>query len=616
MCGFAGFINLAGLAGKEDERRKTLGDMLDRIAHRGPDDETFYDDGILALGFRRLSIVDVEGGRQPFVDKKSGVVAAVNGEIYNHLQLRSRFEQNFEFCSRSDSEVLLPLYRDDGLGMLDAVNGIFAAVIWDRRRRRLVLARDRLGVKPLYYAKAGDLLLFGSELKALLGHPYCPRTPDWLQIRNAHALHVPEVPSFLEGVHHVPAAHMLMFDGTTPALKRYWAVDEYFAEPGAPPGRPASHYIERYGELLRDSIRKQLMSDVPLGIFLSGGIDSSLIAAAARRDLDKFHCFTIEEETTAMTGDLGQARKVAAELGLPLHAVRYRGTGMLDELGFDLAYFEYMVWCVDSPRFNLEWFFKHELYRYVKTRHPEIKVILTGAGADEFAGGYSTSFNLSEGSWDSYLQSHVEPRSRAFRARENPGLAADGPQTRLGLDRASRRGYQHMMYMNLVSLQVYNLWYEDRVSAAHGIEARVPFLDHRLVEFLVSVPEQYFGELFWNKQIVRAQLGSLLPSYPAAFPKVPFIFVPGNISINSLRTAIVARVYPAFSEKYVRDDDPMTPGVQLDRMFQLARAGARESIHAERQLLSAMQTVIFRELCRNGWRNPPSIPNVTSLTGS
>ena len=179
MCGFAGFIKLSGLQGSKTDRHPILHDMLSSIAHRGPDAEAFSDDGILALGFRRLSIVDVAGGDQPFWNEDKSVLAVVNGEIYNHKELKTRLGSSYRFRSLSDSEVILHLYSERGLDMLDDVNGIFALAIWDRPKRRLVLARDRLGVKPLYYAIVQDTLLFGSEIKALLAHPACPRELNW-----------------------------------------------------------------------------------------------------------------------------------------------------------------------------------------------------------------------------------------------------------------------------------------------------------------------------------------------------------------------------------------------------------------------------------------------------
>ncbi|MGB5486133.1 MAG: asparagine synthase (glutamine-hydrolyzing) [Lysobacterales bacterium] len=614
MCGFTGFINLSGLPGLPTDRRVVLDDMLSRIAHRGPDDAVLNDDGVLALGFCRLSIVDVTGGQQPFWNEDRSVLAVVNGEIYNHLDLKAQLQKSFNFGSRSDSEVILPLYKDRGSNMFDDVNGIFAVAIWDAPERRLVLARDRLGVKPLYYTLTGDTLLFASELKALLAHPGCPRELNWRQVQLSTTIHQPVTPSFIKGVHQLPAGHMLIFEpGRAVRPFPYWSINNHFPNPGEKPQHSSRYYVERYSELFDDSVRMQLMSDVPLGLFLSGGIDSSLIATAASGHQPGMDCFTIAEKTTAMTGDLGQARKVTDELSLPLHCVSYNGPAMLDELHFDLEYLEYMVWCVDAPRFNLEWFFKHELYRYAKTRFPDLKVILTGAGADEFAGGYSNSYTAPNRSWQDYVLNNVQPRWEVFRALEDEESEKAGLESSLAQERSRRSGYQHMMYMNALSLQFYNLWYEDRTSAAHGIEARVPFLDHRLVELQASVPPAYHEELFWKKQIVRKQLGRLMPWYPADFPKVPFVFVPGNDSVKSVRTLILKRTFRPFLEKYVKPGDPHLPGLPLEKLFQIATSGSRDAHRAESKLLHIMQTAIFRDNCLDGWRDPPSIPTASPL---
>ncbi len=614
MCGITGFINLSGLPGLPMDRRRVLDDMLSRIAHRGPDDAVLHDDGILALGFCRLSIVDVEGGQQPFWNDDRSVLAVVNGEIYNHLDLRARLQKSYSFGSRSDSEVIIPLYEACGSNMFDDVNGIFAVAIWDAAQRRLVLARDRLGVKPLYYALTGDTLLFASELKALLAHPGCPRELNWRQIQLGTTIHQPVTPTFIKGVHQLPAGHMLIFEaGKAVRSFPYWSINDHFPNPGEAPQHALGHYVERYSELFDDSVRKQLMSDVPLGLFLSGGIDSSLIATAASGQHSGLDCFTIAEKTTAMTGDLGQARKVAQELSLPLHRVAFNGPAMLDELRFDLGYLEYMVWCVDAPRFSIEWFYKHELYRYAKTRFPDLKVILTGAGADEFAGGYSNSYVAPNRSWQDYVLNNVQPRWEVFRALEDEESAKAGLETSLAQERSRRSGYQHMMHMNASSLQFYNLWYEDRTSAAHGIEARVPFLDHRLVELQASVPLIYHEALFWNKQIVRKQLGRIMPWYPADFPKVPFVFVPGNDSVKSFRTSALKRTFRPFLEKYVKPGDPLLPAPALERLFGLALSGSQDARRAESRLLQIMQTAIFRDNCLDGWRKPPSIPTASPL---
>lgn len=613
MCGFVGFVNFSGLAGTVAQRHRILDNMLTRVAHRGPDEESFFDDGIMALGFRRLSIIDLEGGQQPIWNENKQILGMVNGEIYNHLELRAQLEKSHRFGSNSDSEVLIHLYEDDGIDMLGKVNGMFAAAIWDAPDRRLVLARDRLGIKPLYYAVSGDTLLFGSELKALLAHPDCPRELDWQSVKQGKAVHQPVTPSYVVGVHHLPAGHMMIFEPDRQSRPfPYWSIHGHFANPEARPQHPPRYYIERYGELFDDSVNKRLMSEVPLGIFLSGGIDSTLIAAVASSQKAGLHCFTIAEKTTNMTGDLTQARIVANEFEFPLHPVLFDST-LLDELNFDLEYLEYMIWCADSPRFNFEWFFKRELHRYAKTNFPDLKVILTGTGADEFAGGYSTSFTRPRKNWQEYVGGHVLSGWKHFMHLEDKQTDHFCPDSDREQQRSSRSGYQHMMYMNLSSLQFYNLWHEDRTSASQGIEARVPFLDHRLVELLASVPPAYFAELFWNKRIVRDQLSRLMPNYAVNFPKVPFLDVPCNNSIQVLKVEILKRTFQDFREKYAKSAGAILPGAKMDRLYQLALSGSHEANRAIQMLFQVMQVEIFRQICLEGWRTPPSISATSPL---
>jgi len=616
MCGFAGFLQFSGLPGTAGERTHVLGEMVARLAHRGPDDEQCYDDGILALGFRRLSIIDVDGGQQPMWNEDEQILAVVNGEIYNHQELRERLEKTHRFRSLSDSEVVLHLYEDHGLDMLREVNGMYGLAIWDTPRRRLVLARDRLGIKPLYYAVAGDTVIFGSELKALLAHPDCPRALNWQEVKPPQRVPPPVTPSYITGVHHLPGGHIIAFEpGKTAKPIPYWSISDHFADQQEKPEHSPQYYIERYGELFDDCVRRQLMSDVPLGIFLSGGIDSSLITAAAAAQETGLRCFTVSEETTETSGDLDQARRVAERLGCPLYAVRFDRETLLDELQFDLPFLEYMVWCMDSPRFDFEWLFKHELHRYAKTHVPELKVILNGQGADEFSGGYSKSSSSDRISWDRYLLDSVQPTWEAFRQREDTTIHPFSPASSCEPARSQRSDYQHVMYMAIESLQDFNLWHEDRSSASQGIEARVPFLDHRLVELLASVPPAFHEKLFWDKHIVREQLKRLLPDYPPDWPKVPFTDVPGNTSINHLYAGVLKRTFADFQDKYVAFSRSGPHGQQALQLYEKAVSGSTEASGAIRQLLFIMCVAIFEQLCLEGDRGQPlpSIPATSPL---
>ncbi|NNE06346.1 MAG: asparagine synthetase B, partial [Xanthomonadales bacterium] len=261
MCGFAGFFKVSGLPGGSDSRAPVLARMATRIAHRGPDDEQFYDDDRLALCFRRLSIVDVAGGQQPLWNEDHSILLVVNGEIYNHEDLRTSLKGH-RFSTASDSEVLLHLYEEHGNDFLKDVNGIFALALWDTRKRRLLLARDRLGVKPLYYVIHNGQLLFASELKALLAHPDCPRQIDWEQVQPRPWHGRPVTPSYIRGVNHLPGGFLLdVHDSGPPRVTRYWSIDDHFSSADGA-GIQAADFLGRYQELFEDSVRRQLMSDV------------------------------------------------------------------------------------------------------------------------------------------------------------------------------------------------------------------------------------------------------------------------------------------------------------------------------------------------------------------
>src|SRR4051812_5131370 len=581
MCGFAGFLERP--ARPPEERAAILARMGRALEHRGPDDGRTFDDGRLALVFRRLSIVDVEGGAQPLEDEARSLVVAVNGEIYNHSELRARLHERHTFASASDAEIAVHLFEERGTSFLDALNGIYALLVWDRRAGRLLLARDRLGVKPLYWVPLPHGLLFASELKALLVHPDCPRRFraedfDWSYL-DGDTYTAPNwraIPTFVDGVEALPGGCLLEAEPARPAvIRRYWGLDDSIARAGEAAPRPAHAYVDDYAELFQDSVRLQLMSDVPIGTFLSGGLDSSAItAAAAGRDL---HCFSVATETTAATGDLERADDLARALGLPLWAPWYADDDFARQIDFSLAALEYFVWMMDAPRFAPESFFKHELHRYAKTRVPELKVILLGQGADEFAGGYSTSLSSPRTTWGDYLDGELAPHHRTL-----------GPAPAVGT-------FHREMLARVWALQSHNLWNEDRVSSSQGVEARVPFLDHRLVEFLAAIPEPLHARLFFNKAILREAARRLLPRRYTEAPKVLFWQSEDTSSIHRLMRDCLDRSYPQFREEYGTPD--------LDELYRAAHAPGHDWTRASRKLLGTMAIAVFERLCTRAAAN-------------
>jgi asparagine synthase (glutamine-hydrolysing) len=403
MCGFAGQVNLEGLLRDREQRLTHLRAMGQQLARRGPDDEQFYDDGYLSLVYRRLSIIDLEGGQQPLWNEDRSVLAVVNGEIYNHREIRSQLKDHHRFSTQSDSEVVVHLYEDRGPQLMQALNGMFALLAWDTKKRHLLLARDRLGIKPLFYTIVGKTLFFASELKALLAHPDCPRDIDWWAFEGGSA-DESRLPTFIKEVQQLPGGHGMEWGSGKPNIPvPYWQLSDSFpANPEAGTYK-AEDYISQYGDLLRDSVHKRLMSDVPVGLFLSGGLDSTLLAAMAADAKQELHCFTVVEDSALEQGDVEQAKRATEKLGLHYYPVRYDAKTVLDQLDFDLAQFEFLIWAVETPRFDIEWLLKHELHRFAKTKMPQLKVILLGQGADEFAGGYSRSVKSTNPSWQAYI---------------------------------------------------------------------------------------------------------------------------------------------------------------------------------------------------------------------
>src|SRR5713101_7422496 len=277
MCGLAGFLQ----NGLQNDRRRTVQRMADTLRHRGPDSEGFYVDGFFALGGRRLRIIDLETGDQPISNETGTVWGALNGEIYNFQALRHDLQRlRHHFRTLSDTEVVVHAYEEWGEDCVHHLDGMFALAIWDGGQNSLLLARDRLGEKPLYYYAGLDAFVFGSELRALLEHPAVPRELDLESLSRYLAFeYVPAPDSILAHIAKLPPGHVLTVSpGGKPRVVPYW--DLSFAPDHAP---SESQWAERLRGQLEDSVRRQLVSDVPLGLFLSGGIDSSAITAIAAR---------------------------------------------------------------------------------------------------------------------------------------------------------------------------------------------------------------------------------------------------------------------------------------------------------------------------------------------
>jgi asparagine synthase (glutamine-hydrolysing) len=603
MCGFAGWIDKEHVGGPNTTLLRVMGDYL---AARGPDDESLHERPNLHLVFRRLAINDIKGGKQPFISADGRIVAVVNGEIYNHRDLIRQYLSDVTLASRSDCEVVIHLFRKMGPEFLSKLNGIFSIAIWDETEQTLLLARDRLGVKPLYYAMSNGTLVFASELKALLVHPGVSRTMDWEAFEHVPNSHFPfarpagrPVATGIKGVAFVePATYIQWSAGRLRPQVKYW-------NPSTPDDFPdeinsIQACVERYTDLVTDSVRMQLMSEVPVGLFLSGGLDSSLIAAISSTLTPGLQAFTIVEPSISKTGDTQAAVDLANHLKIPLKMVCTDQESLRATVGLDLNMLEYFIWIMDFPLFEVEFLFKHELHRHARATNPAMKVILLGQGADEFAGGYS---RIAAANWEEFTQ--FENGVLRFSLLSQAGI----PQVyrryvssfiSQPLADAAAGGYEAWQYLRFGDLSAYNLWHEDRMASANGMEARVPFLDHRLVDFLCSIPRPWRNELFFDKTIERRAALHFLPAEFAYRPKIPLFRVgPGfDESIFALRRCFISTSFDEYREKYLEPADSLFSRPEIELLRNQANVPRTGDV-AVHLLLRCMAISIFEKVCRN-----------------
>src|SRR5215471_13533344 len=418
MCGLAGRAVIGRLALPPDGLAQ-LRRMSHAVAHRGPEGETILVNGPVGLAFRRLALVAPGGGGQPILDPGENVALIANGEVYNHRDLEAGFPVS-ELRTGSDCEVLAHLYVRDGLRFLNDVMGMFALVLHDRRRNRLVMARDRFGIKPLYYARCGDSIIFGSEIKALLQDPACPRELDWPSALADQALHGAPlfthepVNPWLRGIEIVPAGTIISIDLATGQADRhqYWRLPDFSGG-----GNTASDedLVASYRDLLAASVADCVTANADVGLFLSGGVDSSAVAALAMPHRQP-QTFSVLTGSTLANGDAEAACQAAAALGLSNHQLVF-DAGRVPEV----PEWKRLLWLLETPLCGPEQYYKYELYRYVKRVHPEIKGMLLGQASDEFNGGYSAG--LSGGTDWAGFRSALSGMARSTAVRARPALA-------------------------------------------------------------------------------------------------------------------------------------------------------------------------------------------------
>src|SRR3954464_15074243 len=561
MCGIAGIVAADRLRAEE---RARLPLMRDVITHRGPDDAGIYCDERAGLAHRRLSIVDLEQGHQPLGNEDGSVQVVFNGEIYNHAEVRPELEAHGHvYKTRCDTETIVHAYEQWGDGCVERFRGMFAFAIWHATRQPLLLPRDRLGIKPLYWTVVNNRLLFGSEIKVILesglvrAEPNERAIPEVLSTR-----YLSGAETLFKGIYRLLPGHVLVYEHGTVTTRQWWDVPAGKRDAELD-GMSEAALVDRFRAKLEDAVRTRLMADVPLGMFLSGGLDSSAIAALMARMIDRpLQTFSVAFKQRAFS-ELDYARQVATAIKADAHEI------VIGEDDFFGA-LPRLVWHEDEPIAHPS---SVPLYFVSKLAREHVKVVLTGEGSDELLAGYG-KYPRALANWRAgaayalvpppirdFVSHTVVPRlpSRVARYARRSFLAM--PRTpeamffdnfaAIGLRRqaslldprfggaASADAYgpsrayfdapngqsttlDRLLYTDMKTYLVELLMKQDQMSMAASIESRVPFLDHRLVEYAATLPDEWKLNGWTTKRVLREAVKGLLPESILNRPKMGF----------------------------------------------------------------------------------------------
>lgn len=552
VCGIAGLFSNEGNWEPQIIERMTA--VLD---HRGPDASgtRSFHAGLQhgSFGHTRLSIVDLANGAQPMCNEDESVWITYNGEVYNHAQLRSELKQNHQFKTNCDTEVIIHAYEQWGTKCVERLSGMFSFAIWDSKRNRVFAARDRLGIKPFYYAQADDLIIFASEIKAIIASGLikaelaCELVPEQMTFG-----YLAGENTLFAGIKKLMPGHWMCWEDGKLAITQYWDIPE----PRPDQHRSDEDWVDEFSSRFRNSVQMRLMSDVPLGVFLSGGLDSSSIAATMATQVSgKLKTFSVGFEAGHVS-ELGYAREVATDLGTDHHEVVLTPEAFFSSLAA-------LVWHEDEPIRSSP---SVALYHVAKLASEHVKVVLTGEGSDELFAGYdrywATLFNLKWGAlykgalpgfirercirqtlwkWPlslslkkklshTFLGHRLQPEEivfdnfyAIFPRRVHADLFApemaertrgtDPYEHSLGYfdNRCSKNRLDQLLYTDQKSYLVELLMKQDNMSMAASLESRVPFLDHELVEFAVNVPDHLKLHRYSGKRLVKLGTRQLLP---------------------------------------------------------------------------------------------------------
>lgn len=538
MCGFTGFI------GEINNPEKILENMMNQIIHRGPDSGGMFADGKAALGFRRLSIIDLEQGNQPLYNEDESLVLVFNGEIYNFQTIRNELiDKGHHFTTNTDSEVLVHGYEEFGEELVQKLRGMFAFVIWDRRKNKLFAARDPFGIKPFYYTYMNQTLMFSSEIKSFLSHPHFKKELNEQALKPYLTFQFPVLnETFFKGVFKLPAAHYMTFENGNLNITRYW-------EPTfEPENNSIETMVEEIDEVVRESINSHQISDVKVGSFLSSGVDSSYVASVLRPNKTFSVGFNAENFS-----EIDSASALSKELGIE---------NVNEILDPDLCFekLEEIQYMMDEPHSNPSIV---PLYFLAKLARKHVTVVLSGEGADELFGGYAeydeTPSMRKYKKVPAFIRNPIAqvakrlPEMRGKRFLMKGGLPVE--ETFIGQARifeeeeASKilkKEYQNSPSVKEIVTPIYkkasgkddvtkkqildlNLWLvddillkADKMSMAHSIELRVPFLDKEVMKVASKIPTRYRVNELDTKYAFRLASKKALPDAWAKRKKIGF----------------------------------------------------------------------------------------------
>ena len=564
MCGIAGYF---ALTPRPLAPREVLSRMVEAVRHRGPDDGGIYYDGRAALGHRRLSIIDLSGGKQPLSTADGRLWVTFNGEIFNYVELRKELiERGREFRTKSDTETILHAYAEFGPQCVQSFNGDFAYAIWDRTNQRLVLARDRMGVRPLYYTVHDGVLLFASEVKSLFLYPGLKRELDPLGLDQTFTFWAPLAPrTAFKDIYELPPGCQLVAEQGVLKVTPYWSLRYPTRDDRSPLGQPEAE--EQVKALLADATRIRMRADVPVGAYLSGGFDSSATTALAKEHNERLRTFSLEFESPELDESAYQRTLVQA-LRTDHSALRCRAPDIA-------ASFPAVIRHTERPVVRAAPAALFLLSRQV--RDHGFKVVLTGEGADEVFGGYDIFKEAlvrrfwarqPQSKWRPLLLRRLYPYLGGLQSQPAAYLEAF---FRSGLDvaddalfshlprfaltrrisqfyspelRSTINGYQPLEDLRSQLPAEFAAWHPlsraqyletrcllpgyilssqgDRVAMAHGVEGRFPFLDHRVVELGAALPPAMKVRGLKEKYVLRQALGRMLPREIVERPKQPY----------------------------------------------------------------------------------------------